>query len=416
MNNGTATKKGNAKYKLCYAAISILCVLIVVCICTAIVIGTLNSGIKETKYSLKINGEKTDALRNEGGTLMVNFDKLTSLLDLTKSGEADSPKYSNSLGDYIKFADGKSYAYVKDAYAAGEMRVELAAPASADREACLVPLDTVSAIFGGISVTVDGANISINRVTVPGTTDKYEAIEIRAKSSDPLSMVLELTPIMKEYEEFLNPSDRDAYLLVLANKENPLGASYAPEDLVDLKTMQGYELSDTIVNAGAQNTYMRLYAANALKAMILQLRAEEYNNIFAQSGYRTYEYQSQLFERYIEEEMAKDSSLTREEAEAIVLTYSAKPGTSEHQTGLCIDLIDDRYNTLENPFTKKLGMEWLAENAWKFGFILRYPEGKEDVTGYSYESWHFRYVGRYHAERITALGITLEEYLENYYN
>ena len=276
-----------------------------------------------------------------------------------------------------------------------------------------MPLDTVSAIFSGISVTVDGPSISINRRLVTGSTTKYEKVEIRAKSSDPLSMVLELTPIMEQYEKFLNPADRDAFL-ILANKENPLGSSYAPDDLVDLKSMEGYG-DEQIVNDGAPNSQMRLYAANALKAMILQLRSEEYVNIFAQSGYRTYEYQENLFEKYVAEEMEKDSSLTRAEAEEIVLTYSAKPGTSEHQTGLCIDLIDDRYNTLENPFTKKLGMEWLAENAWKFGFILRYPEGAEDITGYSYESWHFRYVGRYHAERITALGITLEEYLEDYY-
>ena len=413
MNNQNVIKKRSKAYTLCYIAVAVLTVLIVGCIIAAIVIGTLNTGVNPTEYSLKINGEETDALKNENGTVMVNIDKLTELLDLTKSGESAAPKYSNSLGDYVKFVNGESYAYVRDAFSASEMKVNLPAAVTANRETCLVPLDTVSAIFSGISVTVDGPSISINRRLVTGSTTKYEKVEIRAKSSDPLSMVLELTPIMEQYEKFLNPADRDAFL-ILANKENPLGSSYAPDDLVDLKSMEGYG-DEQIVNDGAPNSQMRLYAANALKAMILQLRSEEYVNIFAQSGYRTYEYQENLFEKYVAEEMEKDSSLTRAEAEEIVLTYSAKPGTSEHQTGLCIDLIDDRYNTLENPFTKKLGMEWLAENAWKFGFILRYPEGAEDITGYSYESWHFRSVGRYHAERITALGITLEEYLEDYY-
>ena len=106
------------------------------------------------------------------------------------------------------------------------------------------------------------------------------------------------------------------------------------------------------------------------------------------------------------------AGISYEEAKEIVLTYSALPEASEHRTGLCIDLIDVRTGDLVNPFTKPYYMTWLKENAWKYGFILRYPEGEEDITGYSYESWHFRYVGRYHAERISALDLTLEEYLE----
>ena len=183
MNNQNVIKKRSKAYTLCYIAVAVLTVLIVGCIIAAIVIGTLNTGVNPTEYSLKINGEETDALKNENGTVMVNIDKLTELLDLTKSGESAAPKYSNSLGDYVKFVNGESYAYVRDAFSASEMKVNLPAAVTANRETCLVPLDTVSAIFSGISVTVDGPSISINRRLVTGSTTKYEKVEIRAKSS-----------------------------------------------------------------------------------------------------------------------------------------------------------------------------------------------------------------------------------------
>ena len=113
-----------------------------------------------------------------------------------------------------------------------------------------------------------------------------------------------------------------------------------------------------------------------------------------------------------------------EEARAEVLTYSAAPGTSEHQTGLCVDLFTDEmeglYNdgseTPNNPYDKGFAetdaFEWLCAHAHEYGFILRFPENKTDITGYSYESWHYRYVGEKHAKKIFEEGITLEEYLE----
>ena len=109
--------------------------------------------------------------------------------------------------------------------------------------------------------------------------------------------------------------------------------------------------------------------------------------------------------------MAKHPDWTQAQCEAEVLTYSAKPGESEHQTGLCVDLISTDHPSLDVAFADNPAYAWLVENAHQFGFILRYPEGKEGVTGYSYEPWHYRFVGAQAASEIHEKGLTLEEYL-----
>ena len=125
-----------------------------------------------------------------------------------------------------------------------------------------------------------------------------------------------------------------------------------------------------------------------------------------------YGYQSRIYNGYIDSEMAKNPDLSYDEAKAIVDTYSAEPGHSEHQTGLCVDLMTTDMLELTNVFADKDIYDWLRANAWKFGFILRFPEDKVDITGYSYESWHWRFVGREHALEMIRTGECLEEYLE----
>lgn len=114
------------------------------------------------------------------------------------------------------------------------------------------------------------------------------------------------------------------------------------------------------------------------------------------SDFRSYETQDQLYKNYC----ARDG-------QAAADTYSARPGHSEHQTGLAIDI-----NCAGSAFDNTPEAKWLAENCWKYGFILRYPKGKENITGYQYESWHIRYVGKDWAKKITDSGLTMEEYFQ----
>lgn len=191
--------------------------------------------------------------------------------------------------------------------------------------------------------------------------------------------------------------------LILANKQHPLGSSYAPGSLSDLPaelTLYGKSIK------------LESRAALAAEALTRELHARGYGHIVITSGYRTYAYQEGLFNTYIQNEQAAHPDWTRAECEAAVLAYSAKPGTSEHQTGLCMDLISTRNVVLDESFAKDSVYDFLLENAHHFGFILRYPKGKEAVTGYTWEPWHYRFVGITAATAIHERGCTLEEYLD----
>ncbi len=209
---------------------------------------------------------------------------------------------------------------------------------------------------------------------------------------------------LSDYEEYMNPTGdlRDAFL-TLVNPTHTLTEADVPDDLMDCK-----------YTAASKNTQqLREYACKALEALYAEMHAAGYYDMAVYSAYRTYSYQAVLFENYTQNEMNADPSLTREEAEAIVLTYSTRPGTSEHQTGLAVDM--DTLGTFTTDFEYEPEYSWLQENAWKFGFILRFPKDKVDITSIQFEPWHYRYVGRYHAQKIHDSGLCLEEYVEQLY-
>lgn len=125
------------------------------------------------------------------------------------------------------------------------------------------------------------------------------------------------------------------------------------------------------------------------------------------SGYRSVAYQESLYNSYVDQEMAADASLTREDAETIVQTYSQPAGASEHQTGLAIDM--STVDSLNESDTEVVSQ--IVAMAIQYGFVLRFPEGREESTGVEYEDWHFRYVGVASATYMTENNLTLEEYL-----
>lgn len=134
------------------------------------------------------------------------------------------------------------------------------------------------------------------------------------------------------------------------------------------------------------------------------------------SGYRSVEYQKELVERSLSRRIK--SGMTRAEAEAETALYVAQPGCSEHNLGLAADIVScgwfDENDDLEDWFDRTPHFAWLKENAWKYGFILRYPKDKTHITGIGYEPWHYRYVGAEAAKLITKTDITLEEFHEKY--
>ena len=135
-------------------------------------------------------------------------------------------------------------------------------------------------------------------------------------------------------------------------------------------------------------------AKAALDKMFAAAKAEQSLKMWVCSGFRSYTVQKSLYNSYVRRDGAKAAD-----------RYSARPGYSEHQTGLAFDI-----NYADYRFKNTAEAKWLAANAYKYGFILRYPEGKESITGYMYEPWHYRYVGVESAKKIFDSGLTLEEY------
>ncbi len=156
--------------------------------------------------------------------------------------------------------------------------------------------------------------------------------------------------------------------------------------------------------------YVDKTCAEALTAMLDACRAAGLYP-YVCSSYRTWEDQQFLMDNKIEKLMKEDPSLTWQQAYAKAKTSVAVPGTSEHQLGLAVDIVADGYYVLDYTQAKTDTQQWLMENCWDYGFILRYPDDATDITGIIYEPWHYRYVGVEIAKEIQSLGITLEEYL-----
>ena len=176
---------------------------------------------------------------------------------------------------------------------------------------------------------------------------------------------------------------------IVVNKTHDLPSDYEPEDLIlpDVST--------------TKKLYVREIIHEDLKEMFEDAKSQDiYLSIT--SGYRSYQYQKTLFNNYAARDGIEAAS-----------RYSARPGQSEHQTGLALDLASQSGKcTLSTCFKDTDEGKWLKENAWKYGFVLRYPEGKEEITGYMFEPWHFRYVGKKEAKKIQDSGLTIEEYYE----
>ncbi len=148
-----------------------------------------------------------------------------------------------------------------------------------------------------------------------------------------------------------------------------------------------------------------------LQDMMDAARAEGLSPIIC-SAYRTNEKQQTLFDRQVSKYLAQGYS--QKEAETEAGKWVAVPGTSEHQTGLAVDMVAFSYQILDKQQENTAEQKWLMENSYRYGFILRYPSDKSKITGIDYEPWHYRYVGKAAAKEIYETGVCLEEYLQKH--
>lgn len=191
----------------------------------------------------------------------------------------------------------------------------------------------------------------------------------------------------KNIEEITEPDIID----VLVNKKYKLPNDYVPNDLETIN-----------VKYANANKLLRKEAKEAFENLSEEALNEGYK-IIAVSAYRDYDYQNNLYEEYV-------TTSGMEYADQC----SARAGHSEHQTGLAVDVMGS--NNDYNLFADTKEFTWLKDNAYKYGFILRYPENKEKITGFKYEPWHYRYVGKVVADTIYKENLTLEEYYDKYIN
>lgn len=186
-----------------------------------------------------------------------------------------------------------------------------------------------------------------------------------------------------------DPESYDA----LINKKRRLPEDYIPPDLVEILTTTVLEFSEV--------NLLRQTVANALLELVNDAKKENIE-ILARSGYRSYMTQKDLFDYYV-----------KRDGEELAMKFSAAPGTSEHQSGLAVDVTSPSVNyQLVQSYGQTIEGIWLKENAHNYGFIIRYLKNKEEITGYAYEPWHLRYVGKDAAKQIFLEDLCLEEYFE----
>ena len=173
--------------------------------------------------------------------------------------------------------------------------------------------------------------------------------------------------------------------LMLVNKFNYLDENYAPDDIVKVSVQFAY--GDNEIKKEVYEKFRSMYNDAKKEGLYLIIT----------SSYRDYNFQKELWDSY-----------ANQKGDEWADSVSARAGYSEHQTGYTLDIVT--YNANMSSFEKTDEFKWLQDNAYKYGFILRYPKDKEDITGYSYESWHYRYVGKDVATKIKKLGITFDEY------
>ncbi len=209
-----------------------------------------------------------------------------------------------------------------------------------------------------------------------------------------MSDVVSMVNVNRDRDYYTDTVETDLSLgdLILVNKYHYLPDDFTPENIVSMNLQYAYD--DNSVRDYVYDAFLEMYRA----------AKEEGYQLITNSSYRDYEWQETLYNNY------KTSR-----GQAYADAYAARPGYSEHQTGLALDITC--YNCEKNTFDEFPDSEeyqWLLKNSYKYGFILRYPEGKEDITGYSFEAWHFRYVGKDMARKIYNSGLTFDEYYAYY--
>ncbi len=456
--------KGTLKDALAYFVI-FLCILLIICTGAATIFlwNVLNYGEKpETPSKIIFTTEGKDKIYTydeivRGGVYYVNFTSIAKLCDLSLGGDGNVFVYSTASGEQIRFTPPSRTVLINgnSVCTDGDILVE-----SGTENQVWVPLGLLRDHMLGIDVALEEGvneesgkpfiNITVSRIK---EGKQFADISFKLKYNTVLSGLsneslpdepVTLPPDAPKYEfaadlshylQYMCPEDFDKHM-ILISPSNAVDETYIPEDLVSVPNPY-YDNGSSLCRD----------ASMSLEALFLEMYTLGFKDMKVHVAYRTYEQQKKQFDTYVYNERyyyrshyesegkwfsdtaytvlgktyleekyisQNKTSLSADDARRVAMSYSAYPGTSDHQSGLAFDLYLSGYSGKK--FAESDEYKWLAENAHKFGFIFRYPEGKENVTGYSFEPYHLRFVGQYHAAIIYESGLSLDEYIDKYLN
>ena len=404
------------KNKLLAVCSLFLAVVLIAGVCFGCYFG-ISSLIKSAKkYEIDIDGESYKLSKKDtviGDVLYVDFRKIASATDMMLSGTESKIQFTSKNGTYVIFEDGYGYAIINGRRtdmrsATVDGRKKSSVIAYVDKDECLVPISFLQSIISPdtmrIEYSIENRTVSIQpKYTIRnGDMETKTLVYTRftpTEWSDPPVYTYDYILDIEPYLESITSEQ-----LLLVNRNVHLSEDYVPADLTKIEAKTDNE-----------NQQLCYDAERALYAMMLEMQAAGIEDVFVTSSYRSYKRQVDLYwNTYVDKYVGQGYSW--EEAQKKASEYSARPGESEHQSGLCIDFSTRSLNDkLTTDFEKTDAYKWLSENAHKFGFILRFPKDAEKlvITGYSYEPWHFRFVGRFAATEMYYSGECLEEYLAN---
>ncbi len=339
------------------------------------------------------------------GTVYVNMTPIIELCEMAVTGDTAELRYiSRDAKEHVQFIVGSTQVYING------VETRLTAAPYLDGEDLYVPCDFFTSYVSGLSLLYDTEkqSVTVDRTLVPETTDTYETLRFVIRSDAPLvglneynefgnTSPIEFKADLTLYEEYMNPKERDDYLL-LVNSQYPLPQSYVPKTV---------EVSD-IRYDGRPLQYICNIADKAAHAMIMECASNGFEGVNILLGYRSYGKQHNLFQTTMNGYL---KTMSEEQARAATLAEVQEAGCNPQQAGLSVIMHNIEDDDKRAAFAKEPAYAWLEENCWKFGFIVRYPADKTAETGMGFQPYFFTYVGRYHAMRIMEQGISMEEYI-----
>lgn len=326
-------------------------------------------------------GDVEQKIKAESETHVVDFIALADFCSMTKEVSINNASFEIN-NTKASFTNGSDIAKING------ISIKMPSAAAIKNGYCLVPLSILERISHGLNIVTDKNE----------TTIQIEGKIFMIAKDFEVSYETDVT----EYLEYIHSKDK--YIYTLVNKQNPVDRTFPEDQDALIEIPEEYRKTDVI--------YLHYIAEKALEAMMQDMFACGYNDTYVTSAYRRYDKQQQIFDKYVNDLV--NQGMSHGNAYAEVLKDTALPGQSEHQTGLCVDLTTKTIVTVDNRFADTEVFAWLQDNAWKYGFVLRYPENKVNFTGYSYESWHYRFVGYDIAKIMHQTGLCYEEYLENF--